>query len=262
MKSSPLPIWFLLTVASGLFTGCDETMRASDKTELSVCPNYGFDNTQFCTALHRDMGRGPAAWGQYAKIWDKMDLSVTFLGGSPALQKRVMHEAKEWEKHCGIRFHFGSKPDSDLRVAFQCNGHWSYVGRDNRGIALNKATMNLQLTDWTEAAEVRRVVLHEFGHAIGLEHEHQHPEGEIKWNEPKVIAYYTQTQGWEEKETRFQVLRRSNSSNYLSTGVDSKSIMMYPIPAALTLDGYTTKWNLVLTQRDQQWVREAYPPRS
>ena len=34
--------------------------------------------------------------------------------------------------------------------------------------------------------EYRRVVLHEFGHALGLAHEHQSPGVAIPWNEQKV----------------------------------------------------------------------------
>jgi hypothetical protein len=30
-------------------------------------------------------------------------------------------------------------------------------------------------------------VLHEFGHALGLVHEHQHPAGGIQWNRPQVL---------------------------------------------------------------------------
>jgi hypothetical protein len=31
-------------------------------------------------------------------------------------------------------------------------------------------------------------VLHEFGHALGLIHEHQNPVGGIQWNKPAVYA--------------------------------------------------------------------------
>ena len=44
------------------------------------------------------------------------------------------------------------------------------------------------LTPDSDDDELRRVVLHEFGHALGLIHEHQNPEGGIEWNEPAVKA--------------------------------------------------------------------------
>jgi hypothetical protein len=33
-------------------------------------------------------------------------------------------------------------------------------------------------------------VIHEFGHALGLIHEHQNPSGGIQWNKPVVCRYY------------------------------------------------------------------------
>lgn len=192
-----------------------------------------------------------------------MDLNVTFLGGSEKIRKKVIKCSRIWEDACGIRFHFGNMPDADIRIAFQCSGHWSWVGRDNRNVPANKATMNLQLTDWDTEEEIRRVTLHEFGHAIGLEHEHQHPNGNIKWNEPVVFKFYKSTQGWDEKETRYQVIDRDPPGNDLvDTGFDPTSIMMYPIPAKLTEDGFSTKMNSILSKNDKNWAAFVYPPRS
>lgn len=241
-------------------TSCQTT--SVPPTTSDVCPDYGFDNTQFCTAIYLPGGRNPAAFMELPKRWDKMDLKVKFLGGSPKLQAKVKKYADEWSQHCGIRFHWVSAGNTDIRVAFECRGHWSYLGRDAKEIDQLKATMNLQLADWDSASEVRRVVLHEFGHAIGLSHEHQHPEGRIPWDEAKVIAYYQQTQGWPESKIRAQVINRSNSTNYISSGVDKTSIMMYPIPAALTSDQYSTDWNNTLSLQDKALVARAYPPRS
>jgi hypothetical protein len=231
---------------------------------LDVCPDYGFDASSLCTAIYEhDKGRAPATWGQGRKKWSTMDLNVTFLGGSEKIRKKVIKCSRIWEETCGIRFHFGNKPDADIRIAFQCSGHWSWVGRDNRNVPANKATMNLQLTDWDTEDEVRRVALHEFGHAIGLEHEHQHPQGNIKWNEPVVLKFYKTSQGWDEKETRFQVIdRKSPGNDLVDTGFDPTSIMMYPIPAKLTTDGFSTKINSTLSENDKKWARNVYPPRS
>ena len=42
----------------------------------------------------------------------------------------------------------------------------------------------------TPLEEYMRVVLHEFGHALGLIHERQNPSGGIQWNKPVVYRYY------------------------------------------------------------------------
>lgn len=70
-------------------------------------------------------------------------------------------------------------PDAEIRIDFQDDGAWSYIGTDCKDIPLNQSTMNF---GWQDEG----VVLHEFGHAIGLIHEHQNPLGGIKWNKPNV----------------------------------------------------------------------------
>jgi hypothetical protein len=47
----------------------------------------------------------------------------------------------------------------------------------------------------TPDQEYSRVVLHEFGHALGAIHEHQHPAAGIPWDKPKVYEYYAR-QHW------------------------------------------------------------------
>ncbi len=80
--------------------------------------------------------------------------------------------------------------DADIRVAFQQgNGSWSYLGTVCRQIRVDQPTMNYGwLTPDSTDDELRRVVLHEFGHALGLIHEHQSPNRPISWSRAAVIA--------------------------------------------------------------------------
>lgn len=58
----------------------------------------------------------------------------------------------------------------------------------------------------TPDQEYSRVVLHEFGHALGAIHEHQHPEAAIPWDKPKVYEYYAR---WlEQGEGRWKRIRQ------------------------------------------------------
>jgi hypothetical protein len=86
----------------------------------------------------------------------------------------VVHE---WEEVCGVRFMFVAGGDTDIRISFEADGtSWSLVGTDALRMARGAATMNLGwVSDDDEkiSEEDRRGILHEFGHAIGMEHEHQ-----------------------------------------------------------------------------------------
>lgn len=115
-------------------------------------------------------------------------ISIRFLDGDPALQASVKSVALEWTQVANLNFVFLTQGPTDIRISFTPgNGSWSYIGTVCRTIEEPVPTMNYGwLTPSSEEAEVRRVVLHEFGHAIGLIHEHQNPEGGIQWNEAAV----------------------------------------------------------------------------
>ena len=59
-------------------------------------------------------------------------------------------------------------------------GSWSYLGTDATRVPKESFTMNLGYVD-------RPTVLHEFGHSLGLIHEHQSPfPGGFEWNREEV----------------------------------------------------------------------------
>src|SRR5690606_12979464 len=102
------------------------------------------------------------------KTWmNGSTLRVRFMGGSAAQHRIVTEQAGWWTEHANLRFEFGSWRDAEIRISFDpYDGAWSYVGTDCRSIPVNEPTMNLGFMDGGTTA-------HEFGHAIGLAHEHQ-----------------------------------------------------------------------------------------
>lgn len=188
-------------------------------------------------------------------------IRIRFLDGSPALCARVEKAAREWEACTNLHFAFVGDGPADVRIAFMAgNGSWSYLGTDCRNIPADEPTMNFGwLDDESTDEDVRSVVLHEFGHAIGMIHEHQNPKGGIRWNKPAVIKDLSgKPNYWSAEQIEHNMFR--NYDDVDATPVDPTSIMMYPIPASWTEGGYFSAGkNGALSPLDRQKALEVYP---
>ena len=197
--------------------------------------------------------------------WNSGDtVRVTFVEGDEDLQSRVREVAERWTapEMANLYLEFVDEGPADIRIAFeQGNGSWSYLGTFCREIPEDQPTMNYGwLTPDSDDEELRRVVLHEFGHALGLIHEHQNPEGGIEWNEPAVRADLSgPPNNWDDATIRHNVLDHYPSEDVTASPVDKLSIMMYPIPSAWTLDGFSSDLNGDLSEQDVEFIRQAYP---
>jgi hypothetical protein len=213
--------------------------------------------------LHRPdrVARGPdgrfSAISPIGKAWmNGSTLRVRFIGGTATQHAVVRREAGWWEQAANIKFNFNNAPDAEIRIAFDpADGAWSYVGTDCRSIPLNQPTMNLGFLDGGTVA-------HEFGHTLGLAHEHQNPKGGIQWNEAVVIRELAKSPNfWDEATTRHNVLRRYSLDQINGTEFDPDSIMLYFFPAAWTLNNVATKANATLSNLDKGFIAGAkmYP---
>jgi hypothetical protein len=200
-----------------------------------------------------------------AKRWRSgRTLKVRFLDGDPSLQRRVAEAASEWTRHANIKFDFGDHTAAQIRVAFvQGAGSWSAVGTDalvEEWFPPNEPTMNFGwLTPGSSDEEVRSVVLHEFGHALGLIHEHQQPNASIQWNKELI---YRQLGGppnnWPREVVDHNVFNRLAQSQLNASSYDKSSIMHYFFPKEWTLDGTEFKENNDLSPLDKQFIGTQY----
>ena len=187
-------------------------------------------------------------------------LTVRFLDGSPdegtpEMEELVRQIAPEWSKHANIRFEFVEHGLSDIRVGFDPDdGNWSYVGSEAGNIA---KTMNLAIRGASEDGK-RSVILHEFGHALSLMHEHQNPAASIQWDEKAVIDDVTRTWGWPEPKIRRNILTQLKVDHTNFTEFDSDSIMLYPIPSRWTIDDFETDYNTILSTTDKHFIGTVY----
>lgn len=180
----------------------------------------------------------PKELGAPAGVWRR--IGVRFLNGSAWQHEQVievLQGALGWNAVCGAQFVFGDDACAPVRVTFDAGSSWSQPGTYGRYGPFDRATLNLGwLLPSVAAGERRRIVLHEFGHALALEHEHSHPGVVIPWNRPAVYAYYLRTNGWPPAVVEAQVLAPLAQEIALTGAYDAQSIMGYQIPAEFVTD--------------------------
>jgi hypothetical protein len=249
--------------------------------------------TSLCLSLAAVPGNDVAAAGDKAKAYDKWcfawiapppagsqergallkaakwdpnsTITVAFLDGEPAIQAKVKTFAKKWTKEGGgpanVRFVFQTNTASDIRISFQYAGSWSVIGTSVKQIPNDQATMNFGwLAPDTPDAEYKRVVLHEFGHALGLVHEHQNPAGGIQWNKEQVYKDLSgPPNNWSKPVIDNNMFKTYAANETNNTKTDPQSIMMYPIPATWTTNHFSVGVNDDLSDMDKEFIAKQYP---
>lgn len=200
------------------------------------------------------------------KKWtDGYNLRCRFLDGDDFQRGKVQEKAQIWQQYANISINFVDDADAEVRISFQADsGSWSAIGNDclvSSYFPPYQPTMNYGwLRDDTDDGEYERVVVHEFGHALGCIHEHQSPNENLQWNVDAVYAAFSGPPNyWSKDDIDHNILQKYSPDGISATQFDAQSIMLYQFDGSLFTDGVGTPLNKQLSAMDEQMIAEMYP---
>jgi len=204
--------------------------------------------------------------GTRARLWDVgSTLKVRFLDGSTALHSKVEDAAVQWLEYANLKFEFGDDKKAQLRISFKQDGDWAFLAKDGLDVPALAPNVNFgSLTDASSREDVELVVLHEFGHVLGLQHEHSNPASTLKWDRPAVYKFFAAPPNyWSRVEVDQHVFAIWPPGYFpIHKVFDRQSIMMYEMQAEFFADKKAIVRNGQLSELDKQFVAALYPLRS
>jgi hypothetical protein len=177
-----------------------------------------------------------------------------------------------------------------VRIGFdETQGCWSRVGTDARqnwggpnhsmNLGWMDAPLNATFTyaghTYTTPASFDQggypgqgtTIVHEFGHVMGMIHEHQSPfHNPLAWNTQAVYEIFqAPPNSWTPLEIDENILSKYSALTTNGSDFDAYSIMKYTFPSSLLLHPTgdqvlaATRHNLVLSGCDKFWLATNYP---
>ncbi|KAJ7180927.1 hypothetical protein C8R46DRAFT_1345125 [Mycena filopes] len=207
------------------------------------------------------LGTSGATYVSPSLMWDNgATITYSFIDGTTEQTRKVENTIEEWTWYANVTFSQLPPGDSSavVRITFKGGAAWSYIGNAARGKQTAAATMALGwISDDTEFPNYERgTILHEFGHLLGLLHEHQGPAAAwaFQWKEAEVLKWYRQ-QGYSDVFIRNNVLFPYNETHVSNfSAYDRHSIMGYRINPEFNCEGLTANLNSDLSDMDKAYT--------
>lgn len=244
------------------------------------------DESDRALARLAKIGGNPQQQWISLKRWRPGDtVRVCFASGTVQTHQRVAAIAQQWNAvGANVRLDFGAlnRPNVcslnqsyDVRVSFKSGqGDWSLIARESITptiVSRTAPSMNLEILRDRPlgGGEFAAIVLHEFGHALGLLHEHQNPLSPCanEFNMPLLFATFgAAPYNLSRQEIIFNVAGTNHfTDTFAATRFDPQSIMIYSLPENFYLRGRFSPCfaqNYTLSIKDKESLRLAYGTQS
>ena len=189
------------------------------------------------------------------RIWNKKSITFYFLDGTAQQKSEVKRFAKLWERYTGIKFKYSNDSPGFFNfsqyytISFKGGSNQSSVGRVNGQIEFGELSDNIIFRKST--------ILHEFGHMLGLSHEHQRADRPSFLNSTKILENCKLKQTKSKQWCYENILKQNFEEVFVQSDYDEESIMHYDLRTITGDDKYKDK-NNALSFTDKYFIAMVY----